>query len=182
MTKTIRFGAAGIAMFAALGLGTAAHADTASADATAEVLAALTLTNTDELNFGTVVLNAGSTGGTVDIDPFGFRTCAGDVICGPGAAEQAAGFNVTGATGTDVSVTLQDLVTNPVSLTHTGNVGSTNAEHNIELTSLVDSTFAGGFFFFSGNEDFTVGGTITLDGTEIAGVYEGTFDVTAEYQ
>ena len=94
MTKTIRFGAAGIAMFAALGLGSAAHADTASADATAEVLAALELTNTAPLNFGTVVLNAGSTGGLVDVDPSGFRTCGGDVICGPGGAEQPAGVRV----------------------------------------------------------------------------------------
>jgi hypothetical protein len=181
MFKTIRIGAAGIAMFAALGMGTAAHADTASADATAEVLAALTLTNTAGLNFGTVVLNTASTGGTVVVDTTGSRTCGGDVICGPGGAEQAAGFNVTGAPGSNVAIIVQDLATTPVSLTHTGNVGSTNAEHNIELTALVDSTGGGGPGF-TGDVDFTVGGTIALDGSEIAGVYEGTFDVTAEYQ
>ena len=181
MTKTIRTGAAAVAMFAALGMGTAAHADTATADATAEVLAALELTNTAPLNFGTVVLNAASTGGTVDVDVAGFRTCGGDVICGPGGAEQAAGFTIVGAPGTNVGVFVQDLVANPVSLTHTGNVGSANAEHNIELTALVDSVGGGGPGF-PGTADFTVGGTITLDGTEIAGVYEGTFDVTVAYQ
>lgn len=181
MTKTIRFGAAGVAMFAALGLSTAAHADTAAADATAEVLAALELVNTDALNFGTVILSATSTGGTVDVDVAGGRTCAGDVICGPAGAEQAAGFTVTGTPGTNVAVTVQDLVATPVSLTHTGNVGSTNAEHNIELTALVDSVGGGGPGF-PGTYDFTVGGTIALDGSEIAGTYEGTFDVTVAYQ
>lgn len=181
MTKTLRFGAAGIAMFAAMGLSTAAHADTAAADATAEVLAALELTNTDALNFGTVILSATSTGGTVNVDVAGSRTCAGDVVCGPAGVEQAAGFTVTGTAGSDVSVTVQDLVANPVSLTHTANVGSTNAAHNIELTALVDSA-GGSFAGFSGSENFTVGGTIALDGSEIAGTYEGTFDVTVAYQ
>ena len=177
MTKTIRFGAASVAMFAALGLSTAAHADTAAADATAEVLAALELTNTDALNFGTVILSATSTGGTVNVDAAGTRACAGDVVCGPAGAEQAAGFTA----GSNVSVAVQDLVANPVSLTHTGNVGSTNAEHNIELTALVDSA-GGSYTGFSGSEAFTVGGTIALDGSEIAGTYEGTFDVTVAYQ
>lgn len=181
MTKTIRFGAASVAMFAALGLSTAAHADTAAADATAEVLAALELTNTDALNFGTVILSATSTGGTVNVDAAGTRACAGDVICGPAGAEQAAGFTVTGTAGSNVSVAVQDLVANPVSLTHTGNVGSTNAEHNIELTALADSV-GGSYTGFSGSEAFTVGGTIALDGSEIAGTYEGTFDVTVAYQ
>lgn len=181
MTKTIRFGAAGIAMFAALGMGTAAHADTAAADATAEVLAALELVNTDSLNFGTIVLGATSTGGTVDVDVSGARNCTGDVICGPAGAVQAAGFTVTGTAGTDVAIIVQDLVATPVSLTHTGNVGSPNAEHNIELIALVDSTGGGGPGF-PGTADFTVGGTISLDGSEIAGTYEGTFNVTAEYQ
>lgn len=181
MTKTLRLGAAGIAMFAAMGLNTAAHADTAAADATAEVLAALELTNTDALNFGTIVVSATSTGGTVDVDVAGARTCAGDIVCGPAGAEQAAGFTVVGTAGADVSVTVQDLVANPVSLTHTANVGSTSAAHNIELTALVDSA-GGSFVGFSGSEDFTVGGTISLDGSEIAGTYEGTFDVTVAYQ
>ena len=180
MTKTIRFGAAGIAMFAALGLGSAAHADTASADARAEVLAALELTNNEALNFGTVVLNAGSTGGSVDVDASGSRNCGGDVICGPGAAEQAAEFTVTGAAGTNVLITVQDLGTTPVSLRHNANTTSTNAEHNIELTALVPSTTGGPGF--PGTADFTVGGTISLDGSEIAGVYEGTFEVSVAYQ
>lgn len=182
MTKIFRTAAAGVALFAAVGMGSAAHAQvSASSDATAEVLAALQLTNDAGLDFGGIVLNASSTGGTVAINGSGVRTCSGDVICGPAGSEQPAVFTVTGAANSSINVTVQDLVANPVSLTHTANAGSTSANHNIELTSLDDGSL-GGFTTFSGNETFNVGGTINLDGSEIAGTYEGTFDVTVSYQ
>ena len=183
MTKIFRTAAAGAALFAAVGMGSAAHAqDTASADATAEILAALQLQNDDSLDFGAVVMNAGSTGGTVTVDPFGSRSCSGDVICAPGAAtEQPAGFTVSGANGPDVIVTVQDLSTTPVSLRHLGFAGSANPEHNIELSGLLDSV-GGLISSFTGLESFSVGGEITLDGSEIAGTYEGSFDVSVAYQ
>ena len=65
MTKTIRFGAAGIAMFAALGMSSAAHADTETANASVEILDALVLTNTAGLDFGALVVSG--TGGTVSL-------------------------------------------------------------------------------------------------------------------
>lgn len=182
MTKTFRTAAAGVALFAAVGMGSVAHAQTSeSADATAEVLAALQLTNDAGLDFGAIVMNAGSTGGSVDMTASGFRSCNGDVICGPGGTEQASAFTVSGASGTNVTVSVQDVFTNPVVLTHTANAGSTDASHLIELTSLDDGSF-GGFPVFSGSESFNVGGTISLDGSEIAGTYEGSFDVTVSYQ
>jgi len=182
MTKFIRTAAAGVALFAAMGMGSAAHAqDSASADATAEVLAALQLQNDRELDFGAIVMNAGTTGGDVVVDALGARSCGGDLICGPGGTEQEALFTVTGAFGTDVAVLLEDVGTTPVSLTHTGNVGSPAANHNIELVALADSA-GGGFASFSGIEQFGVGGRIVLDGSEIPGTYEGSFNVTVEYQ
>lgn len=183
MTKILRTAAAGVALFAAVGMGTAAQAQvTESADARAEVLSALQLVNDQELNFGSLIVNNGSTGGSVAVDPFtGIRACAGDVICGPFGAEQEARFTVTGAAGTSVNIILEDVATNGVTLTHTGNVGSTAANHNIELTSILESA-PGGYLLFSGSEQFGVGGTIQLDGSEIAGTYVGQFDVTVEYQ
>ena len=55
MNKTIRYSAAAVAMAAAMGMSSVAHADTATADATAEVLEALVLTNTNDLDFGAMV-------------------------------------------------------------------------------------------------------------------------------
>lgn len=182
MTKIFRTAAAGVALFAAVGMGSAAHAQVSeSADASAEILAALQLTNDAALDFGSLVMNSNSTGGTVTINGSGVRDCFGDVICGPAGSEQPAEFTVTGAANSTISVTVQDLSVNPVSLTHTANVGSPSAEHNIELSDLDDGSL-GGFTTFSGNETFNVGGEITLDGSEIAGTYEGTFNVTVSYQ
>lgn len=182
MTKILRTAAAGVALFAAVGMGSAAHAQvTESADARAEVLAALQLTNDADLDFGALVMNTTSTGGTVTVDTSGFRACSGDVICGPGGTEQASAFTVTGPAGTNVSVSVQDLATNPVTLTHTLNGGSTAANHNIDLTAL-DNGASAGFFSFLGSESFNVGGTISLDGSEIPGTYVGSFDVTVSYQ
>lgn len=182
MTKLFRTAAAGVALFAAVGMGSAAHAQVSdSADATAEILAALQLTNVDGLDFGSLVLNSSSTGGDVTVTAGGVRSCFGDVICGPAGTEQAASFNVTGAAGSTIDVSVQDLVNNPVSLVHTANAGSTAASHNIELVGLSDGSL-GGFTTFSGNEVFNIGGTIQLDGSEIAGTYQGTFDVTVSYQ
>ncbi|UAB78479.1 DUF4402 domain-containing protein [Erythrobacter sp. SCSIO 43205] len=182
MTKTFRTAVAGVALFAAAGMGTAASAQvTEAADARAEVLAALQLTNDQALDFGSLIVNNGSTGGDVVVDATGARTCSGDVICGPLGAEQQALFTVTGAANTTVAISLEDVAANGTTLTHTGNVGSTAANHNIELVALTDSA-AGGFASFSGNEQFGVGGTIQLDGTEIAGTYLGSFNVTVEYQ
>ena len=182
MTKFLRTATAGVALFAAVGMGTAAHAQvTETADARAEVLAALQLTNDDDLDFGAIIVNNGSTGGDVTVDATGVRTCSGDVICGPGAAEHEALFTVSGAANTSVAILLEDVATNGVTLRHTANAGSAAANHNIELVNLTDSA-GGSYASFSGNEQFGVGGRIVLDGSEIAGEYVGQFDVTVEYQ
>ena len=181
MTKIFRTAAAGVALFAAVGMGTAAHAQvTESADARAEILQALQLTNDADLDFGTLILNNTSTGGDVVVDATGVRACSGDVICGPGATEAAALFTVTGAVGSTVGISLEDVATNGVTLRHTGFAASANNEHNIDLVNLVDSQ--GVYNNFSGNEQFGVGGRIVLDGSEVAGQYVGQFDVTVEYQ
>lgn len=182
MTKIFRTAAAGVALFAAVGMGTAAHAQvSASADARAEVLSALQLTNDQALDFGSIIVNNGSTGGTVELDVDLGRDCFGDVICGPASSEQPALFTVTGAANTTVAVLLEDVFTNGTVLTHTANATSNAANHTIELVAL-NENFGGLFTNFSGNEQFAVGGEISLDGSEIAGTYEGSFNVTVEYQ
>ena len=180
MTKTIRFGAAGIAMFAAIGMGSAAHAQSATADATAEILDALTLTADNELDFGTMVVSGA---GTVTLDESdASRSCSANIVCaGTGAA---AGFTVEGTGGNVVDVSLP---TASVNLVHVDNAGSTAAAHNIVLdgfTSTADTGTGAEVTLDAGTGEatFDVGGTITLDGSEIAGVYEGTFDVSVAYQ
>lgn len=175
MNKTIRLGAAGIAMFAAMGMSSVAHADTATADATAEVLDALVLTADTDLDFGAMVVSGP---GSVTIQSDGTLDCsATDIVCS--GTTSISSFTVDGTA--DKAVTI-NLPTGTVNLVHTGNVGSTLPQHVITLGSFTtDATGSEVTLDATGTNGFDVGGTITLDGTEISGTYEGSFDVSVEY-
>lgn len=178
MNKTIRFGAAGVAMFAALGMSSVAHADTATADATAEVLDALVLNNDTALDFGTMVVSGG---GVVTLAADGTLSCVDpDIICS--GTTGVAGFSVEGTA--DKAVTI-NLPAAGVELRHPSYTAATAAEHAIELDTFTSSENGGSgpevTLDGSGDATFDVGGTITLDGTEEAGVFEGTFDVSVDY-
>lgn len=179
MTKTIRFGAAGIAMFAALGLSTAAHADTATADATAEVLEALVLENDTALDFGAMVVSGA---GTVTLAADGSLDCTNANITCSGTTG-VAGFSITqGTAGKAVTI---NLPTSTVELRHPSFSALSAGEHSIILGAFTSSEngTSGPEVTLDGNGlgSFDVGGTITLDGTEVPGVYDGTFDVSVEY-
>lgn len=178
MTKTLRLGAAGIAMFAALGMSSAAHADTATADATAEILDALVLNNTSALDFGTMVVSGA---GSVTLFSDGSLDCsAADIICS--GTTSVAGFTVEGTAAKAVTI---NLPTGDVELRHPSYTAATAAEHSIILNTFTSSENGGSgpevTLDAAGDAAFDVGGTITLDGTEEAGVFDATFDVSVEY-
>lgn len=174
MNKTIRFGAAGLAMFAAIGTSSAASAQDATATARAEILEALTLTNNAALDFGTLVVD-GAGAVVVGASDTAQAVCSGQVVCSGTSA--AADFTVDGSDGRVVEINLPSA---DGELRHANFGASTLDEHNIPLTNFTASgatvTLTGG------TADFQVGGTITLDGTEIEGLYSTTFDVTVNYQ
>jgi len=175
MTKTIRFGAAGIALFAAMGMSNAALAQDASATATAEVLEVLTLTNTAGLDFGTMIVDGV---GSVSLAADGTLDCsAADIVCSGTTA--VAAFDVTGTANQAVTI---NLPTGNIDLNHPDFTGASVGEHTIELNTFV-SNAAGNEITLdgAGEGDFTVGGTINFDGSEVAGIYTGSFDVSVEY-
>lgn len=145
---------------------TAAHADTETATATVEVLAAVELSAVTDLDFGVVAASAA--GGTVSIGTGSDTPTASGVIAISGGAR--ASFQVTQATDGEVIALTVD---NPTPLTGTGT--------DITLSNLALST--GSITFDSGTlETVYVGGQITLGANQTAGTYTGSFDVTAEYQ
>ncbi len=179
MTKTIRFGAAAIAMAAAMGMSSVAHADTATADATAEVLDALVLNNDSALDFGTMIVSG--TGGSVILFADGSLDCtAADVVCS--GTTSVAGFSVEGTANKAVTI---NLPTSNVELRHPSYTTATAAQHSIILNTFTSSENGGSgpevTLNGTGDATFDVGGTITLDGSEEAGVFEATFDVSVEY-
>ncbi|WP_114521191.1 DUF4402 domain-containing protein [Altererythrobacter sp. ZODW24] len=178
MTNKFRIGAAGVALVAALGMTSVANAaDTATATAEAEVLSALTLTvaTGSTLDFGQIAVNGA---GTVALDPTDDSVvCSADLVCIGTTA--AVDFEVTGAASQDVAITLP---TGSVDLTLNG-LPTILATETLELTAfLSDDADDVVQTDAAGDAGFAVGGTLTFDGTEVAGTYSGTFDVEVEYQ
>ncbi len=162
MLNKMKIAFAGTVVAAAM-LSSAAHA--ATADATAEIVTAATLTNTAPLNFGSVAIGASGGSVVVDADATGARVCT-SVIC-IGTTSSAADFVIGGASGAAVGLTITD-----PTITLTDSVSGDTMDATLSLSSATSTV---------GNTEW-VGGTLTVAGTETAGTYDGTFEVTALYQ
>ena len=94
MKTTIRFPrtALKLALVSAMALAGGAQAATTTAQATASVVAPMTITKATDLVFGSF---SGSAAGSVTVSTNGTRTSSGVVVFGSGAT--AARFNVTGS-------------------------------------------------------------------------------------
>lgn len=154
-------------VFAAAALGgTAAQAATASASATAKILTQVTVTKTADLDFGTIAI--GTSGGNVAVGFTDDRTCGAGLVCS--ATVTSAKFTVAGAASQNVGITSDANVT----LNRVGGGASMTAALS---TSAATATLSAG-----GAASFAVGGDLTVGGTQTAGDYTGTFNVTVNYQ
>ena len=142
MNKFTKAVLASSVLVASLMSATAARADTATADARANILQQVTV-NSDgsALDFGTIVTGAAAS--TVSVSAGG-RSCGAGLVCS--GTTSAAGFDVTGTAGETVSVASDPTVT------LTGGTGS-----------------------------FNVGGLLNVGANQADGAYEGSFNVTVNY-
>jgi Mat/Ecp fimbriae major subunit len=144
---------------------------TTDATATARILRPLSLTSTQNLDLGTIVLSgAAPFTSTVAIDRAGVFNCdgnSGKVTCS-GTPQQAI-YNVRGTNNQVVTI-----AAGPVTLN--GSNGGTLAL-TPDFASSVTLTSSG-----APGVNFGVGGSITVADTTVDGVYTGTFAVTADYQ
>ncbi len=151
-------------LVASLGMGaTAANAATASATAKAKILRQVTVTNTSDLQFGTIV--TGTAASTVIVSSAGARTCGTGLVCS--GAFTAAGFNVTGTTGQVVTVSV------PASVTLASGTNSMTASLSSSNSTLTLAANAG---------SFSVGGTLSVGANQADGDYSGSFNATVDYQ
>jgi Mat/Ecp fimbriae major subunit len=152
---------------AALALSTPAFAavsNTASANATVNIVSPLQLVNNTGLDFGTIV--GPFAGQVVHVDTTGARSCAGLTCSG---SPTAASFTLTGTPSQGVTLTIPNSVVLNGSVSGTLNVDlSTDKPANPTLDA-------------SGNATFAVGGKLTIPAGTGDGVYSNTFNVTANY-
>lgn len=157
---------ASTALAAAALASTSAQAATASASASAVILEQVVVTKTSDLNFGTIAIGTG--GGTVTMGFTSNRTCGTGLVCS-GVVTSGA-FNIQGAGNQNVGINSDSSVTlTRVSGTETMSASLTRSASTATLTAL-------------GAGSFQVGGVLTVGGTQVAGAYTGTFNVTVNYQ
>ncbi len=167
MRNTLRIALVGAALSAVSFASAASAATSATANASAEVLTTLTLTANSSLNFGQIAAN---TGGSVTVNADSTASSSGTLIST--GTRAPAGFTVTGTPNASVVLTL------PTSATLTRSGGT----DTMSISGL-NAHPAGAFQLGStGSSNFSIGGTLTVASGQVAGVYNGTFSVSVEYQ
>jgi len=154
--------------------GTAAQAQVApnaQATGTARIYRPVTITKTQDLDFGTIVLVGGSfTNEIVTVGTSGAVTCgsgAGNLSCG--GSPTAARFLLIGTNNALVTVSSPafslsgpaTLTVTPTSTSQVVNLGATGSTVGVNVN---------------------LGGSISLSSTTLEGTYSGIWTVTAEYQ
>ena len=167
MRNTLRIALVGAALSAVSFASAASAATSATANASAEVLTTLTLTANSSLNFGQIAPN---TGGSVTVNADSTASSSGTLIST--GTRAPAGFTVTGTPNASVVLTL------PTSATLTRSGGTETMS-----ISGFNANPAGAFQLGStGSSNFSIGGTLTVASGQVAGVYNGAFSVSVEYQ
>jgi hypothetical protein len=147
--------------------------DAAMGTATATVFRPIAMSAVTDLAFGMIVRPT-SGSGTVEIDPAtGERTLTGEGILGIGAAAHRASFSVNGEGGQFFSVTI------PPSFTMTGPGGPITVTLT---TTATGSQSLSGALGSGGTAGFGVGGSFTLPANTATGRYEGSFQVSVDYE
>ena len=142
----------------------AAQAASTTGTAKAKILRQITLTNTSDLQYATII--SGATASTVAVSTAGARTCGANLTCT--GTSTAANFNVAGTDGAVV------LVGGDSSVTLNGSLGGTMTSTLTYSSANITLSPTGG--------SFQVGGTLSVGANQASGDYSGTFNVTANYQ
>lgn len=141
------------------------YAANANSNATATVVTPIGITNSTGLDFGSFSTSA--TGQTVTISALGARSSVGAIVV-PASTFNAASFNVTGSGVLTYAITLpaSSTITNGTD-TFTVNAFTSNPSGTGALTA--------------GAQTLAVGATVTTAGTLSTGTYNGTFNVSVDY-
>lgn len=140
---------------------------TTQANASASIVAAMTLTKTTDLNFGSIIP---STGGTIQVAPNGTRTVTSGAASLFGGTVTAATFTVGGTGNSTYAITLPG--------SHTISSGGNNM-----TVATFTSNPSGTGTLAAGTQTLTVGATLTVGNAQPTGVYTSVtgFDVTVNY-
>ena len=153
---------------------------TENTSAAALLIAPITLAENASLDFGTLAVLAG-TAGTCVISTASpsVRTPGGGVNVVSTSTFSAAAYTVTG----DNSRVYTIAVPSTISVTHTNTTTTMTVNTiNYKAASAATENTNGTLGATNGTDTFKVGGTLQVLAGQLAGAYQGTFDVTVAYQ
>ena len=140
-------------------------AATATGDAAATILEPLAVSQSQSLDFGSLVSSGSSTTATTS-GTSGTAQRLGSSSYSDGS------FNVTGSDNNSYNITIDSNVTL--------NSGSDNMTASLEVDNTSSNTSTQSLS--SGSDTFNVRGTLTLAADQAEGDYSGTYDVTVAYE
>jgi hypothetical protein len=167
-TITMKRALVGAAIAALAMNASAAQAASATGTAKAKILRQITLTNTSDLQYATII--SGSTASTVAVSTAGAVSCGAGLTCT--GTTTAANFDIQGTNNAVV------LVGGDSSVTLNGSLGGTMT--STRTYSATSVTLTNGPGTVGGS--FQVGGTLSVGANQASGDYAGAFNVTANYQ
>ena len=147
-----------------------ARAATITATAQASVVKPLTLTSLQNMDLGTITLGPGTwSNSKVSLTQAGALTCGANLTCT--GAPVVAQFNVAGSKAYTVGISAPTVTM----------INQSDSTKTLLLTLNSPSTITLTNSGAPGN-NFSVGGSITLNSTTADGTYSGTITITADYQ
>ncbi len=150
----------------------AQQTSTASSGVSATIITPISITKTQDMNFGNIAVST-SSGGTVVLAPAGTRTTTGGVtLPATTGSPAAASFTVSG----------QDNYTYAITLPSSAVTIDDNASHTMDVTTFTSNPSTTGTLS-SGTQTLNVGATLTVGAAQAVGTYSADvpFDVTVNY-
>jgi uncharacterized protein DUF4402 len=148
-------------------LPTLAAAASATANVSASIVPAISISKDTDMNFADVV--AGGSTGTVVLSAAGARSVTGGATLGNSAGASAASFTVSGDPSATYSITLPSSAT----ISSGGN--------NMTVNTFTSNPSGTGTIGGGGTQSLTVGATLQVGANQVQATYAGTFDVTVAY-
>ena len=157
-------------------------APTLNSNASAQLIEAMTLSQTNALNFGTIALKS-TEGGTVVLSSNSNTRNYTGGLAGGGSENQAATnatFEVSGSSLITYSLSLPEVITLAHNSTDTGintmEITAMKARFNGATSDSITSTIAS-----DGKDSFSLGATLTVQENQIIGQYSGQYVVSVDY-
>lgn len=148
------------------------NTDNITASATAKILTAIEISKTTDLHFGTMVSTASEGTCTVSATSNERTQDGGVTLLTQTPTFSRAEFSVGGDANATYSITLPADETISISDGDGHSLSVDNFTHSAGVTPTLDE---------SGEDDFFVGATLTVQASSTAGTYTGNFSITVAY-